>query len=61
MKRDLREVIVVVITHIYPPFTGERQTLNIGRSAHFSLQLILRGWRNLQSTCIGFSNDLMFL
>ena len=29
---------IVVVAHIYPPVTGQRQTLNIGRSAHFSLQ-----------------------
>ena len=29
---------VVVVAHIYPPVTGQRQTLNIGRSAHFLLQ-----------------------
>ena len=26
----------VVVAHIYPPVTGQRQILSIGRSAHFS-------------------------
>ena len=30
--------VFVVVAHIYPPVTGQRQTLNIGRSAHFALQ-----------------------
>ena len=30
----------------YLPVTGERQTLNIGRSAHFLLQGLLCAWRN---------------
>ena len=37
--------IAVVVARIYPPVTGQHQTLNIGRSAHFSLQWLLRGWR----------------
>ena len=37
---------VVVLAHIYPPVTGQRQTLNIERRAHFLLQWLLRGWRN---------------
>ena len=32
------EQIVVVVAHIYPPVTGQRQTLTIPRSTHFSLQ-----------------------
>ena len=27
----------VDVAHIYPPVMGQRRTLNIGRSAHFSL------------------------
>ena len=30
--------IAVAVAHIYHSVTGQRQTLNIGRSAHFSLQ-----------------------
>ena len=30
-------VAVVVVAHIYPPITGQRQTLTIGQPAHFSL------------------------
>ena len=30
--------IVVAVAHIYPPVTAQRQALNIGRYAHFSLQ-----------------------
>ena len=37
---------VVVVGHIYPPVNGQRQTPTVGRSAHFSLQWLLRGWRN---------------
>ena len=40
IERDahsLNVVWVVVGVRIYPPVTGQRQTLNIGRSAHFSL------------------------
>ena len=37
----------VVVAHIYLPVTAQHQTLNIGRSEHFSLQWLLRGWRNL--------------
>ena len=33
----LRYVVVVVVAHIYSPVTGQRQTLNIGRSTHFLL------------------------
>ena len=33
--------------HIHPPVTEQRQTLTIWRSAYFSLQFILRVWRNL--------------
>ena len=29
---------VIVVAYIYPPVTRQRQTLNIERSAHFSLQ-----------------------
>ena len=41
-------VVVVVVddAHIYPPVTGQRQTLTVGRSANFSLQRLLRAWRN---------------
>ena len=38
--------LLVAVAHICPPITGQRQTLNIGRSAYFSLQWLLRGWRN---------------
>ena len=27
---------IAVVVHIYPPVTGQRQTLTIGQSAHFS-------------------------
>ena len=30
--------VIVVVAHIYPPVTRQRQTLNIERSAHFLLQ-----------------------
>ena len=30
--------VVVVVAHIYPHVAGQRQTLDIGQSAHFSLQ-----------------------
>ena len=39
-------IVVVVVAHIYPPVTGQRQTLKIGRFAHFLLQWLLGGWRN---------------
>ena len=32
------KTVVVVVLHIYPPVTGQCQTLTIGRSARFSLQ-----------------------
>ena len=51
--------LFVVIVHVYPSVTGQRQALTIGRSAHFSLQLLLCAWRNL--TCLGVSSDPMFL
>ena len=28
----------VIVVHIYPPVTGQHQTLTIARSAHFLLQ-----------------------
>ena len=34
------------VEHFYPPVTRSCLTLNIGRSAHFSLQWLLRAWRN---------------
>ena len=41
LKRSQREIRdkhkVVVVEHIHPFVTGQRQTLTIGRSAHFSL------------------------
>ena len=40
------KMYVVVVEHIYLPVTGQRQTLTIRRSAHISLQRLLRGWRN---------------
>ena len=40
-------VLVVFVAHIYPPVTGQRQTLHIERSAHVSLQQQLCGRRNL--------------
>ena len=40
------QIVLFVLAHIHPPVTRQRQTLNIGRSAHFSLQWLLRGWRN---------------
>ena len=54
-------VVVVVVAHISLPIvTGQRQTLTVGRSAHFSLQwLQLLGWRNPQ-LLIGVSIGLMF-
>ena len=36
----------IVAARIYAPVSGQRQTLDIGRSAHFPLQWLLRGWRN---------------
>ena len=33
--------------HIYPAVTGHRQTLAIGRSAHFLLRLLLCAWKNM--------------
>ena len=38
----------VVVAHIYPPVTGQRQTLTCWRSAHFSLPRLLRDCRNPQ-------------
>ena len=32
-------IIVVVAAHIYPPVTGQRQTLTLGRSARFLFAL----------------------
>ena len=37
----------VVVARIYPPVTGQSQTLTVGRSAYFSLHWLLRAWRNL--------------
>ena len=39
-------LLLLILLHIYPPVTGQRQTLSVGRFAHFSLQLLLPGWRN---------------
>ena len=41
-------LILVVDVHIYPPVTGQCQTLTIVRSAHFSLQWLLRDWKSPQ-------------
>ena len=38
--------VVVVVVHIYLTVTRQRRTLTVGRSAHFSLQWLRRGWRN---------------
>ena len=35
------------MVHIYSPVSGQSQTLTVGRYAHFSLQLLLRAWKNL--------------
>ena len=47
------DIVVVVLVHICPPVTGQRQTpTTIGRSAHFSLQWLLRArgnWHLLRS------------
>ena len=32
-----KKIVVIVVALIYVPVTGQRQTLNIGRSAHFLL------------------------
>ena len=37
-SKDLENFKIVVVTHIYPPVTGQRQTLKIGPSTHFLLQ-----------------------
>ena len=39
-------VVVVVVTHIFPPVTGQHQTLTCWTSAHFSLPGLLCDWRN---------------
>ena len=36
----------IIVVLIYPSVTGQGQTLTIGRSAHFSVQRILRVWWN---------------
>ena len=41
-------LMLFVVAHIYPPVIGQCQKLNLGRSAHFLSQWLLRGWRNLQ-------------
>ena len=43
---ELSILYMVVVAHIYPPATRLRQSLNVGRSAHFSLWWLLRAWRN---------------
>ena len=50
---------VAVVAHIYPPVTGEHQTLIIGRSAHFHCNdhFVVGGIR----TCLEVSDDPMFL
>ena len=55
----LQDFFVVVVAHIYPSVTGQRQTQTIGRSAHLSLHWLLRGWRI--RTCLGVSGDPMLL
>ena len=45
--------VVVVVAHIYPPVTGQRQTLTCWAIRTLSLQRLLRDWRN--------SDDSMFL
>ena len=42
----LLRCVVIFVAHIYPPVTRQRRTLNIGRSAHFSLQRLLSAWKN---------------
>ena len=52
-------VFVVVVVHIYPPITGQCQTLNIGQFVHVLLQgqLCAGGIR----TCLRVSSVSMFL
>ena len=38
--------LLFVVVHIYPSATGQRQTLTVGRSTHFSLWWLLRAWWN---------------
>ena len=45
----------------YPPVTGQRQTLTVGRSAHFSLQELLYFVFGLISTRFEASCDRMLL
>ena len=35
-----------VVAHIHLPVTGQRQTIAVGRFAHFLLHWLLRDWRN---------------
>ena len=51
---------VVAIVHIYPPATGQRHTLSIGRSAHFSLELPYFVFGEIR-TSIGVSSGSTFL
>ena len=50
---------IIVASHIYPPVIGQRQTPNIGRSAHFNCNdyFVIGGIR----TRSGVSSDPMFL
>ena len=47
IRRSTYNSVVIVVLHIYSPVTEQRHMLTIGRSAHFSLHLLLHGWRNL--------------
>ena len=58
-------IIVVVAAHIYPPVTGLRQTLTLGRSAHFLFALTTSCWEksspaseflDIQCSCGFFRN-----
>ena len=52
-------LVVVVVAHIYPAFTGQRQTLTIvdPRNFHFNDYLVIGGIH----TCLRISDDPMFL
>ena len=53
-------VVVVVVAHIYPPVTGQRQTLTcwtIRTLFHYQDYFVIGGIR----TCLGVSDDPMFL
>ena len=58
--RESREYLLFVVTHIYPPVTGQRQTLTIGRSIRtlFNAEITFKfgGIR----TCLEVSSDPMF-